>query len=121
MKQCIIIFLTHNSFVSLRGETCTDMHTKDEYLHQLRRFKQEHSSEYGIESIGIFGSVARGEQTESSDIDICIEAPPMGLFMFSGLCIKLEKLLDMPVDIVRMRKNMNPRFRERIEKEMIYV
>ena len=107
--------------LSLRGKNGTYMHTKDEYLHQLRRFKQQHSSEYGIERIGIFGSVARDEQTESSDIDICIESPPMGLFMFSGLCLTLEKLLGAPVDIVRMRKNMNPRFRERIEKEMIYV
>ena len=97
------------------------MHTKDEYLRQLRRFKQQYSSVYGIERIGIFGSVARGEQTESSDIDICIEAPPMGLFTFSGICLTLEKLLGTPVDLVRMCNSMNPRFRERIEKEMIYV
>lgn len=35
--------------------------------------------------MGIFGSVARSEQTENSDIDICIEVPMMGLFAFPGL------------------------------------
>ena len=42
------------------------MQTKDDYLHQLRQFMQQYSLEYGIERIGIFGSVARGEQTENS-------------------------------------------------------
>ena len=94
---------------------------KNEYLRKLQQFKQLHSSEYGIERIGIFGSVARGEQTENSDVDICIEAPPMGLFAFSGLSLALEELLNVPVDVVRMHKNMNPRFRKRIEKDVIYV
>ena len=71
--------------------------------------------------MGIFGSIARGEQTEKSDIDICIEAPPMGLFMFSGLCLSLEELLGVPVDLIRMHDNMNPRFKKRIEKDIIYV
>ena len=46
------------------------MQCQNEYLHKLRQFKEEYSSEYGIERIGILGSVARGEQTENSDIDI---------------------------------------------------
>ncbi|GHT08298.1 hypothetical protein AGMMS49525_17500 [Bacteroidia bacterium] len=45
----------------------------------------------------------------------------MGLFALSGLYLNLEELLGMPVDIVRMHKNMNPRFKQRIEKEAIYV
>ena len=71
--------------------------------------------------MGIFGSVARDEQTEKSDVDICVESPPMGLFAFSGLCLDLEELLGVPVDIVRIRSNMNSKFRKRIEKEVIYV
>jgi len=91
------------------------------YLHLLRKNKFYYTSKYGITRIGIFGSVARGEQTENSDIDICIESPPMGLFVLSGLCIYLEELLGMRVDIIRMHKNMNLKFRNRIEKEIIYV
>jgi predicted nucleotidyltransferase len=93
----------------------------DTYLNLLRKYKPKYAEEYGITRIGIFGSVARGEQTENSDIDICVEAPSMGLFALSGLHLTLENLLGVPVDIVRMNKNMNPRFRQRIEKEAIYV
>ena len=91
------------------------------YLNLLRNCKQEYTDKYGIKRIGIFGSVARGEQTENSDVDICIEAPPMGLFSFSGLWLALEKLLGVPVDIVRIHKNMNPKFKKRIEKDVVYV
>ena len=93
----------------------------ENYLNLLRKYKQEYADKYGVTRMGIFGSVARGEQTENSDVDICIEAPPMGLFAFSGLSINLEELLGVPVDVVRMHKNMNPKFRKRIEKDVIYV
>ena len=94
---------------------------RETYLSLLRKNKNEYANQYGVTRIGIFGSVARCEQTVDSDLDICVEAPPMGLFMFSGLCLSLEELLGVSVDIVRMHKNMNPRFRKRIEKEVIYV
>ena len=93
----------------------------ERYLNLLRQHKQEYTEKYGVTRMGIFGSVARGEQTENSDVDICIEAPPMGLFTFSGLCLTLEERLGVPVDIVRMHRNMNPKFRKRIEKDIIYV
>jgi len=91
------------------------------YLNLLRKNKRRYADKYGVTRIGIFGSVARGEQTENSDIDICIEAPPMDLFSFSGLYLSIEELLGVSVDIVRMHKNMNPRFRKRIENDVIYV
>lgn len=91
------------------------------YLDLLRKNKDVYEEKYGVTRIGIFGSIARGEQTENSDIDICIEAPPMGLFAFSGLYLTLEELLGVPVDIVRMHKNMNPQFKSQIEKDIIYV
>ena len=49
------------------------MKTTVDYLRDLQQFKQQYAAEYGIERIGIFGSVARGEQTENSDIDIYYE------------------------------------------------
>ena len=94
---------------------------RESYLNLLRDCKDEYANRFGVTRIGIFGSVARNEQTEKSDIDICIEAQPMGLLMFSGLCLSLEERLGVPVDIVRMHKHMNPRFKKRIEKDLIYV
>ncbi|KAA6301624.1 MAG: hypothetical protein EZS26_002230 [Candidatus Ordinivivax streblomastigis] len=95
--------------------------TSGTYLNLLRKYKHQYAEEYGITRMGIFGSVARGEQNENSDVDICIESSSMGLFALSGLYLSLEELLGAPVDIVRMHKNMNPRFKQRIEKEAIYV
>ena len=46
------------------------MKTTNEYLTKIRQFKQQCAEKYGIISIGIFGSVARGEQHEGSDLDV---------------------------------------------------
>jgi predicted nucleotidyltransferase len=46
------------------------MKTTNEYIHLLRDYKRNHAAEYGIERMGIFGSVARGEQRKDSDVDV---------------------------------------------------
>jgi predicted nucleotidyltransferase len=97
------------------------MKTTNEYFHLLQDYKRKHAAEYGIERMGIFGSVARGEQTEDSDVDIYIEAPKMSLFGLAGLHIALENYLKTPVDITCKHDNMNAFFKQRIEKELIYV
>ena len=51
------------------------MYKRLDYMNILRRFKQEHAVEYGITNIGIFGSVARGDHTDESDVDVLVEAP----------------------------------------------
>ena len=48
------------------------MKTKNEILHLLSVYKPTAESKYGLTRIGIFGSVARGDDTEDSDIDILI-------------------------------------------------
>ena len=97
------------------------MKTTYEYIHLLRQFKQEHAAEYGIVRIGIFGSVARGEQIEGSDIDIFYEGTSMGLKSLVGLPMALENFLQIPVDVVRKHKNLRPNFVQTIEKDIIYV
>mgnify|MGYP000624005726 CR=1 FL=1 len=44
-----------------------------EYMALLRKYMVENAHKYGIMRMGIFGSVARGEQTEDSDVDVCVE------------------------------------------------
>ena len=97
------------------------MDTRVEYLNILQRFKQEYGGEYGITRIGIFGSVARGEHTEESDVDVLVEAPEMDLFTSIHVRNKLEELMGVPVDLVSKSKFMRPRFKARVEKEVIYV
>jgi predicted nucleotidyltransferase len=99
-----------------------DMETaREQYLSVLRRFAAEHGAEYGITRIGIFGSVARDEQTSESDLDVLVEAPVLGLFSLAGIKRQLEDIFGIPVDVVRKTDYMPPRFKTRIEKEVIYV
>jgi predicted nucleotidyltransferase len=97
------------------------MATREEYLNRLRIFVDEHGSEYGIARIGIFGSVARGQHTEGSDVDIYYEGMPLGLKSLTGLPRALESYMGTSVDVVRGHKGLNPAFRNRILKEVVYV
>ena len=92
-----------------------------EYLNKLQQFKREYSSEYGIECIGIFGSVARGEHTEESDLDIYYEGKSMGLKSMVELPAQLENYLGVSVDVVRKHENLRPAFVKRIMRDLIYV
>lgn len=77
---------------------------------------------YQISHLGIFGSVARNEQTENSDIDICFESAPMGLFTFGQLKSELERLLGCSVDLLRMRSQLNGTYLQKsIQDDLIYV
>ena len=95
--------------------------TTNECVKLIRQFKILYADEYGIESMGIFGSMARGEQTEKSDVDIFYEGTSMGLKSLVQLPMELEKLLGVSVDVVRKHANIRPEFLQRIEKEIIYV
>jgi len=97
------------------------MQTQTEYLNKLKQFKQLHSLEYGIERIGIFGSVARGEQTENSDIDIYYEGKSLGLKSLVEFPMELEKFLGTPVDVIRKHNNLRPSFVKRIMQDIIYA
>ena len=97
------------------------MQTKAEYLNKLKQFKQLYSSEYGIERIGIFGSVARGEQTENSDIDIYYEGKSFGLKSLVEFPMVLENFFGTSVDVVRKHNNLRPSFLKRIMQDVIYV
>ncbi len=97
------------------------MATKEEYIARLRGFVAQHGTEYGIARIGIFGSVARGQQSAGSDVDIFYEGPALGLKSLTGLPQALTEYLGVPVDVVRDHERLNPAFRKRIMKEVIYV
>jgi predicted nucleotidyltransferase len=98
------------------------MNTKEQYIVLLRQFLDNHGDEYGVERMGIFGSVARNEQREGSDIDIIVDAPDLiDMFKIIEMKERLEKIFGMPVDVVRNSENLGNRFKIRLEKEAIYV
>ncbi len=87
----------------------------------LETFKNKNKDKYGIEAIGLFGSVARDEAKNSSDVDICIKTTKADLFTMVHIKEELEELMSSHIDIVRVRDKMNPFLKNRIEKEAIYV
>ena len=97
------------------------MNSKQEYISLLSDFKIKRGIVYGINRLGIFGSVARGEQNEKSDVDIYYEGEPLSLFKTMTLKNELESLLHSTVDIVRLRDRMNEVLKKKIQKEGIYV
>ena len=97
------------------------MKSTSEYLALLKHFKDTKAMQYGIQKIGLFGSVARGEHHEGSDVDVCFEGVPKGFFAVGGLKMDLEQLFGCSVDVVRIREKMDSFFKEQIIKEVIYV
>jgi uncharacterized protein len=93
---------------------------RETVLSALSAHKQELSTKYGVTRLGVFGSVAREQATESSDVDIVVEMPP-DLFQMVHMKADLEKLLGVPVDLIRLHKHMNVFLKNRIDDEAIYV
>ena len=87
----------------------------------ISQFKAENLDRYGIKKIGIFGSLALDSASPSSDIDIVVELEKPDMFCLIGIKQDLETLLNMPVDIVRYRKNMNKFLKQRIDTDAVYV
>ncbi|GIW46163.1 MAG: nucleotidyltransferase [Deltaproteobacteria bacterium] len=96
------------------------MKTLEEIKKILERHKDEIRKKYGVVIKGVFGSVARGEEKETSDVDILIEIErPIGLKFFE-LWDEIEKLLGCEVDLVR-EKLLRQEIKDEILKEMIKV
>ncbi|SRR5579885_1454844 len=97
------------------------MKTLDEIKNVLKSHKEELREKYKVKEIGIFGSYIRGEQKESSDLDILVEYETVpGLFKFLELEIYLEELLGTKVDLVR-KQAIKSRLKDLILKEVVYL
>ena len=93
---------------------------REQTIEKLRSTKEYLREHYGVSSMMLFGSVAKNEQHEGSDVDVCVEMVP-NLLKRAGVKLYLEELLHIPVDVVRMREGMNPVFKKQILKYGIPV
>ena len=94
---------------------------RDEILETLRAHRDELRKRFGVKSLAVFGSVARGEERPESDVDILVEFDGPATFdRYMDLKFFLEELLKRPVDLVT-RRALKPRLRPYVEKEAIYV
>jgi uncharacterized protein len=92
---------------------------KEEILQKLKTLKPELQARYKVREIGLFGSIIRGEQKETSDIDILVEfEQPIGFFKFLELEEYLSSQLSRKVDLVS-KKALKPRIGSAILKEVV--
>jgi hypothetical protein len=95
--------------------------TDQEIPDVLRREKPYLREKYGLLSVGLFGSCAKGEQGPESDVDLLVEFAEPRFDSLAGLQIYLERRLGKSVDLIRKRKNLGKRFVRRIEKNIPYA
>jgi predicted nucleotidyltransferase len=90
---------------------------RDDIEQILKDQKQYLTEKFFVAKIGIFGSYARNEQSEESDIDILVEfSRPVG-FTFFDLKDYLESLFNKPVDLVTVNA-LKPPIKEEILNEV---
>ena len=90
-------------------------------IDKLVAFKQTFGKQFGITKLGIFGSVARQENTEDSDIDIVVEVEKPTLSLMYELKEKLKDLFNCEFDLVRFRPTLRPLFKSNILNDVVYV
>ena len=98
-----------------------DIASRDQIIELLRTFKNENVEKFGIESMSLFGSVARGEHNENSDVDLLIKFKSPSLYLYAELSDALESILGMKVDIVSESARKRPGFIEEISKDMVSI
>jgi predicted nucleotidyltransferase len=93
----------------------------DELLKTKREDILRIAAKHGARNVRIFGSVARGEADEESDIDFLVEIEPRrSLLDMGGLLMELRDLLEQDVDVITER-GLKPRIRERVLREAVVL
>lgn len=96
------------------------MKTSQEYIDLIRQHQSELQERFGITSMRLFGSVARGDHHEGSDVDLFVMMPPI-FFNYVLAAQYLEELLGCNVDLIQDHQNMRPFFRQQIERDGIDI
>jgi len=94
-------------------------------VNDIRAIVQKHTDflrdTYHVEKIGVFGSVARGDNADTSDIDVLVEfSEPIGMFKFVKLEEYLSQLIGKKIDLVT-KNALKPAIKEDILHEVVYV
>ena len=96
------------------------MYTLQGIVEKLKQVKPELQKKYPITGIGVFGSYARGEANQESDIDIAVDIEgAMGL-SFVAMADEIEAILGIKTDVIPLR-SVKPEYLPYIEKDIVYV
>jgi predicted nucleotidyltransferase len=94
---------------------------KDEIINTLQTDKQFLKENYGVVTIGLFGSYAKGLEKPDSDIDFFVEFNEPSYSLLMGLYSYLENKLKSKIEIVRKGPHVSERFLNSIKNDLIYV
>lgn len=97
------------------------MKTRAEVISILKKFKQDSAQKYGIKTLGLFGSCARNQQDEASDVDVVVTLQEPDFFTLEKIKEELERLLPYRVDVVNFRESLRESFKQNILKDAIYI
>jgi predicted nucleotidyltransferase len=97
------------------------MLTREDILTILRDNKERFAEKYGVTKLGLFGSFARNEATEESDVDVCVEIVKPTSNIMLDLHEEIVEKTRRSVDLIRVRNRMNALLKERVERDAIYV
>ncbi len=94
---------------------------REKVIKQLQAVKEQLLKQYGVVSLTLFGSLARDEATESSDVDLLVEfSGALTYDRYIQTKFFLEDFLGCPVDLV-MPETLKPAIRPQVEKEALRV
>ncbi|MBO6794399.1 MAG: nucleotidyltransferase family protein [Balneolaceae bacterium] len=96
------------------------MKTLSEIKSTLEQNKQRLYDSYPIESLAIFGSFSRNEETAESDVDIIVEFNGKIGLRFVDLANELENLIELKVDLIS-KNGIKERYLESIREDLVYV
>jgi predicted nucleotidyltransferase len=96
------------------------MITLEEIKETIKKHRRVLEKKYKVKTIGIFGSYARNEQREGSDVDILVEFNESVGFLFFHLADYLEKILKTKVELVTP-DGIKPNRKRYIMEDLIYV
>ena len=93
--------------------------TRESILNFLKTHKQEFKEKYAVEKIGLFGSYAKNEANENSDIDIIVKMPS-SFDIYYDFKEYLEATFEKKVDL-GLEKSIRSFVANEIKKDVIYV
>lgn len=94
----------------------------DTVLEALRAHERE-LRQLGVSHAAVFGSVARGQARNDSDVDVLVDLDPecpMGIFEYARLKIYMNEILDGSVDVVN-RRTLKPLLRDSILRDVVHA
>jgi len=96
---------------------------KEDILNYLKSNQEYYYNQFGIQFVGVFGSFARDEAEENSDIDILYKIEKdkkLSMFKYLKLTKQLEDFFHKKIDLIRDEK-IKPQIKSYIQKDLTYV